>query len=464
MDAPQAGTPLPCWWFVVLQVEWDASFDDITAAYLRLGAENHPDRQRTEAERTSAAARMKTIDAAFERALQDCETPPSVDPATATVDDGKSKPQTGGSISDNPSGQQQQPTSTGDASDRPVRSAPSNSPNRTGPNNSAPEWMPTAGVVAVVIGVLGFIASGAVGGGPTLGGAIAAGVLNPLFFIGVPLGLYWLYRAGIIGNAPSKDVGDDEQSNANFRIAIIAFFVVAAAVISIPFMVMDGAKTRADTASPSEAQPLKAPRETTPSDPVHPAPPSKRQPPIDDDDKLAERFQQEEPSADTVTDGQFPATPPYSTPSPRHRIYPRTEDKNLAKRFLKYGRLAVKLGNYQSASKNYGNALDHDPDNLNALNELARLLATCPDAKFRDADRAVKLSEHLLELARKSGQRERHYLGTAAAAYAEHGDFDVAVRLQRQSIERTPDEHIAKAKRRLTLYENHKPFHGGPND
>jgi hypothetical protein len=69
------------------------------------------------------------------------------------------------------------------------------------PGNDAPQWMQPAGLIAVVIGGVGFIASGAIGGGPTLAGALAAGALNPLFFIGVPLGLYWLYRTGFFVGA-----------------------------------------------------------------------------------------------------------------------------------------------------------------------------------------------------------------------------------------------------------------------
>lgn len=73
----------------------------------------------------------------------------------------------------------------------------------TQPSNSAPEWMRTAGAIAVIVGILGFVASTAVGGGGTLGGAIIAGMLNPLFFVGVPLGLYWLHRGGAF--APSSE-------------------------------------------------------------------------------------------------------------------------------------------------------------------------------------------------------------------------------------------------------------------
>lgn len=70
------------------------------------------------------------------------------------------------------------------------------------PSNAAPEWMRTAGATSVVVGILGFIASAAVGGGGTLEGAILAGMLNPLFFVGVPLGFYWLNRGGAFAPSP----------------------------------------------------------------------------------------------------------------------------------------------------------------------------------------------------------------------------------------------------------------------
>lgn len=72
--------------------------------------------------------------------------------------------------------------------------------------NKAPGWMKPAGFVAVGFGVLSFLASAAVGGGGGLAGALLAGALNPLFFVGVPLGIYWLRRSGVfIGNPPSGE-------------------------------------------------------------------------------------------------------------------------------------------------------------------------------------------------------------------------------------------------------------------
>ena len=66
--------------------------------------------------------------------------------------------------------------------------------------NSPPAWMSTAGGWSVAIGAIAFCASAAMGGGPSLEGAIGAGALNPLFFIGVPLGAYCLWRAQTPGD------------------------------------------------------------------------------------------------------------------------------------------------------------------------------------------------------------------------------------------------------------------------
>jgi hypothetical protein len=67
-----------------------------------------------------------------------------------------------------------------------------------------PAWFNLAGIITIAIAVLAFCASAAVGcvvkninSDPTAVPEVILvnGLLNPFFFLGVPLGIYWLYRA-----------------------------------------------------------------------------------------------------------------------------------------------------------------------------------------------------------------------------------------------------------------------------
>lgn len=60
----------------------------------------------------------------------------------------------------------------------------------------APPWMMGSGWVALIVGVVGAIASFFVNEGakhPEIG--LVSAILNPMFFVGVPLAIYWINRA-----------------------------------------------------------------------------------------------------------------------------------------------------------------------------------------------------------------------------------------------------------------------------
>jgi tetratricopeptide (TPR) repeat protein len=86
---------------------------------------------------------------------------------------------------------------------------------------------------------------------------------------------------------------------------------------------------------------------------------------------------------------------------------------------------------YSGAVKDVEEAVKQDEKNAIAHNQLAWLLATCPDADVRDGRRAVKHAEKAVEMTeRKVGG----ILDTLAAAYAEAGRFDDAVRTQQEAV------------------------------
>jgi Flp pilus assembly protein TadD len=77
---------------------------------------------------------------------------------------------------------------------------------------------------------------------------------------------------------------------------------------------------------------------------------------------------------------------------------------HLAGVYAALGRLdeAVKLYEETLALRKAKIGRDH-PDTLSSMNILARLLATCPDAKVRNPSRAVELSKKAVELAPTEG-------------------------------------------------------------
>ena len=108
----------------------------------------------------------------------------------------------------------------------------------------------------------------------------------------------------------------------------------------------------------------------------------------------------------------------------------------------------------------YREFLKRDPDDGSALNGLAWVLATCPDARFRDGKMAVEMATRACELSKWA---EAAWLDTLAAAHAEAGDFPSAVRWQLEAIAKLPpgDPTRSGFVDRLQLYESNKPYHDG---
>jgi tetratricopeptide (TPR) repeat protein len=95
-----------------------------------------------------------------------------------------------------------------------------------------------------------------------------------------------------------------------------------------------------------------------------------------------------------------------------------------------------------------------------ALNSLAWLRATCPEATLRDGKKAVELATKACEL---SLWKKASFIDTLAAAYAEVGDFDEAIKHQTRvlSIGGLPDNARSGVQKRLELYKQHKPYREG---
>jgi tetratricopeptide (TPR) repeat protein len=95
------------------------------------------------------------------------------------------------------------------------------------------------------------------------------------------------------------------------------------------------------------------------------------------------------------------------------------------------------------------------PGDPQACNNLAWMLATCADPKFRDGPRAVALARQACEA---TGWKHPFCLGTLGAALAETGAFDEAVQRQAQALELYPEQEKAAGRARLELYKDCRPY------
>lgn len=110
---------------------------------------------------------------------------------------------------------------------------------------------------------------------------------------------------------------------------------------------------------------------------------------------------------------------------------------------------------YGSAIEDYDHAIRVDPRYGWTYNNLAWILATCPDEQFRDGRRSVELATKACEL---SGWKGPNQLGTLAASHAEVGDFAKAMEMQKKAVELAPDLYKAEFQKRLDLFASKQPL------
>ncbi len=93
-----------------------------------------------------------------------------------------------------------------------------------------------------------------------------------------------------------------------------------------------------------------------------------------------------------------------------------------------------------------------------ALGNAAWILATCPEAKYRNGNRALELSQQLLKL----NANDPTHLDNLAAAYAEVGDFKAAVSTQQKAIaailQTNEAAKVDEFRRRLQGYQQKRAY------
>jgi tetratricopeptide (TPR) repeat protein len=118
---------------------------------------------------------------------------------------------------------------------------------------------------------------------------------------------------------------------------------------------------------------------------------------------------------------------------------------------LRVGGLLAHSGRYRDAVEQFESALQLQPDCSDACNNLAWILATCPDEMVRDGERAVRWAEKAIEL---HGKDSPELLDTLAAAHAASGDFSNAVETIRRAVQPSAGADLgAGLRERQQLYE-----------
>tara|TARA_B110000908_G_scaffold33785_1_gene40482 strand:- start:852 stop:3350 length:2499 start_codon:yes stop_codon:yes gene_type:complete len=128
---------------------------------------------------------------------------------------------------------------------------------------------------------------------------------------------------------------------------------------------------------------------------------------------------------------------------------------DLATMHAALGNALQEQAEIMGAVRHYQWALDINPDLLPALNNLAWIRATDFNKEFRDGAEAVNLAERCCKL---TNYQLNGTLDTLAAAYAEVGRFDDAIRWLTKALELADDAGKQELSKQLDSYRAGKPL------
>ena len=119
----------------------------------------------------------------------------------------------------------------------------------------------------------------------------------------------------------------------------------------------------------------------------------------------------------------------------------------------------VQLGRVNDALAHFQRAMEINPLNVEAHNNMALVLATFPETRVRNGAKAVELAERADHL---TGNANASISATLAAAYAEAGRFPNVVTTAERALQLATDQGntaLAEAIRaQITLYQSGFPY------
>jgi tetratricopeptide (TPR) repeat protein len=135
------------------------------------------------------------------------------------------------------------------------------------------------------------------------------------------------------------------------------------------------------------------------------------------------------------------------------RIEPKSKEALVVR-----GHVRRIKGDYEKALKDYDEAIKYHPGCSAPYAYRAWIMATCPVERYRDGKTAVELAKKAYEL---SEGKQAMCWDILAAAYAEAGEFDDAVKWAKKALENEKHADTDGARERLRLYKEKKPYRDG---
>ncbi len=121
--------------------------------------------------------------------------------------------------------------------------------------------------------------------------------------------------------------------------------------------------------------------------------------------------------------------------------------------------LHYSLGRYAKAIQDHLAALQREPRNAGTFNQLGWIWSTAPDPDVRNGTRAKECATRACEL---TEWQEASYLDTLAAACAELGEFEDAVKWMEKALALVTADAEDDYRSRLDLYQDEKPVRVNP--
>jgi len=137
--------------------------------------------------------------------------------------------------------------------------------------------------------------------------------------------------------------------------------------------------------------------------------------------------------------------------------------KALARAYYYRGRSAIHRGyGYPETISDYEAAMAIDPTFARTFSDLGFLQAAYPTADFHDKSKAIKNTTRACEL---SDWNDFHYINVLAEVYARKGEFDTAVRRQREAIKLLSEDERQELRGsydgQLNLYKSAQIYNKG---